>query len=199
MNNDYFLTRENRNSYNFDLKEHMDSFDLYEFCQRDMRDKYGFLVITPERYYLGYNANYGEGTHMGAFARVMKEILGGGVITNENDAVVLNDRCLDEYITANLINEYFGKYYLKEHESKSYMSFFLEKKDINNKELNVFKDFYDKYNNEIIFLANHFGFKVFFNYHKEGTSKLDISNSLDNVYDYLKERNSKVLRRKFNG
>ena len=136
---------------------------------------------------------------MGAFARVMKEIVGGGVITNENDAIALSEKCLNKYITAHLINEYCGRDYLMEHENRSYMSFFLEKTYIDNDTLKVFKDFYDKYNSEISFVAHHFGFRVYFNYREKNVAQFDISNSLDNVYDYLKERNAKVLRRKLNG
>ena len=195
----YYFTRGNKkDSYNFDLSSHMKLFDLYEFCLNDNKDKYGFLVITPEKYYLGYNARFGEGTHYGAFARVMKEENGGGYIFNEEDAARLSNACCDKYITASLINECRGRDFLLEHENRVYICFELGDKKFNQNFINIFTNFYNYYSHEISFLANHFGFKVYFSYYDKDKMQFDISNNLDNLYKYIMSRKDVKIKKRVN-
>ncbi len=192
-----FIRRSNKgDSYNFNLESHIKKFDIYVFFQCNLRDKYGFLVITPEKYLIGYNARYGEGTHIGAFARVYRDIHGGGKISGDKEAVYLGHKCIDEYFTACLVNEYRGNEILKEHNNRVYMCFEFADREIDDNSLKVFKKFYDDYNHEVSFLSIHNGFRVYFNHRENDVTLFDISNSLDNVYNYLMEKRDVKVRKK---
>ncbi len=192
----YYLTRGSKiNSYNFDLNAHVKMFNFYDFCSCDYADKYGFLVIKPKTYLIGYNAGMGKGTHMGAFARVMKEELGGGVIKNESEAITLGKRCEDRYITANLINEYCGREYYREKQNRVYVCFSLGDKNVTDNMMRSFIKFYDDYNKEVDFIANHFGFKVYYNYFNNGITLFDVSNNLDNLCEFLTNKNILIRKR----
>ena len=98
---------QNRNSngddYNYDILPLIENFDFYEFIdyaerfKEEIKDYGAFIVITNKQYIIGYNASFGTGTHLSSFARVMKDIKGGGRILDSNEAKLLTDECIKEF------------------------------------------------------------------------------------------------------
>ena len=71
---------------NYDLFPLIKDFDFYSFIdyaekhKNIVTDYGGFIVITPKQYVIGYNSNFGTGSHLASLARVTKDIYGGGNI-----------------------------------------------------------------------------------------------------------------------
>ena len=73
--------------YNFDLKEMIESFDFLEFIKpnnKKFKDyRAGILLITDNKYIISYSRDYGYGDHLPAFARLFKDLDGGGLLTKK--------------------------------------------------------------------------------------------------------------------
>ena len=93
-----YIARKNGNgsAYNYDLGPLIYNFSFDTFILDAEKSKEGlqehgaFLIITNNQYIIGYNAGYGTGTHISAFARTTKDMFGGGSILNQNEAFKLH-------------------------------------------------------------------------------------------------------------
>ena len=199
---DYSLYAEKSRTHascNFDLDEHVRKFDLFEFCyDKSGTDRYGFLVVMNDRYLMGYNASYGLGTHIGAFARVMQNQNGGGIILNDQEAYSLSEMCSSKFIVSSIMHEYVGDMLIKENKYKNYMSFEFKNNSYNSEVINTFKKFYDENNSNIIYLANKFDFKVIFCYKRNEKLLFDKSSNLDNVYEFVTNMKNFNTRKRVN-
>ena len=195
--NGYLKRKDNKGScYNFDLYEMINKFSFYDFCdavkRKDIDNNGACLVITDNQYVLSYNSSFGRGTHEGTFARIIKELYGGGEITNENDAWVLYKKCEKEYITARITYEagINSLPFRPSFEGRIAFNFIRNIKEnknmtITNGMLESFKSFYNTYNSEIEYVCNKFNFKVVFSYIKDNKVIKDSSNNLDNLYNFI--------------
>lgn len=181
-NNEYF---ENSSMYNYDINPLIDNFSFYDFIN-SKDDLGGFIVITNKQYIIGYNSSFGKGTHLSSYARVMKDLSGGGYISNQMDATFLALNCKKTNITARINYEKIG--------NGSYcggISFDLTllKDGISKEQLEEFKLFYDDYNEEIESISSKLGIQNFYVEFKykdtNGAVKRHISNNLDELYKYL--------------
>jgi len=67
----------NVTEYNFDINKMIKDFSFYDFIDQTRggkKDNGAFLVVTDKQYILGYNADYGLGSHQQSFARCEAEI-----------------------------------------------------------------------------------------------------------------------------
>lgn len=177
--------------YNYELSPLIQNFSFFDFVEKGQRkeDNGGFVVITNNQYIIGYNAGFGAGTHISAFARTMKDLNGGGVISNGLEAIKLSNACKLEYIIAQIVYEY---QYDNEYSRPIYggcINFELSNKRFTINQYNVFKKFYEDYNNEIKLLINKYGrnnFYVRFSYIDEFKKiQSDYSDSFDNIFKYI--------------
>lgn len=195
---DGFLKRKNSkgSAYNYDLYPLIENFDFYEFIssaensKEDLMEHGAFLVITNRQYIIGYNAGFGFGTHISANARVMKELLGGGFISSTKDAIKLNED-IKQFITAKIFYEYMGddKYSRPIYSGCINFNLCLNNNKITKKQFEVFKMFYNDYNDDLKYVINKYGinkFHIKFCYNeKDNSMKQYISDSLDELYNYL--------------
>ena len=184
-------------AYNYELAPLIDSFSFYDFVKEGMRKKDisgshgGFLVITNHQYIVGYNADFGSGTHAASFSRTMKDLTGGGPITNFRDATHLNVACTRNYLCARLLFEYVGV----DNENKPIydgsLVFLLP--DVGYKitpeQFEIFKKFYEDYNDDIKYVISKVGarnFQVRYQCLDEKGNRIQkFCNSLDELYEYL--------------
>ena len=194
-----FITKKNGkgNSYNYDLYEMINNFSLIDFCDDVKKlpnpltaNHGGFVVITDKQYIAGYNAGFGEGTHMGAGARIYKELHGGGDITSDNEARLLSTKCDNDYLTARIIYECTGENYNRRPMFGGYIHFsfanFRNNKSISTDTFKAFIKFCNDYEKEISILCNNYNFRVSFAYY-EGEKLHSIStNSFTEAIDVLR-------------
>ena len=133
--------------YNFDVKEMVDSFSLEDFLlSKDNRiEKEAFLLITNNQSILGYTKSFGYGEYNEAVSNSIREIYGlkNFVYRREIDNII--DITKGNFITAELSNS---------KRNGVYLSFHLDEcNSISENQLELFKDFYDKYN-EIIKMSS---------------------------------------------
>ena len=154
-------------------------------------EDYGaFFVITDKQYIIGYTAGNGAGTHKSAFARVEKELQGGGVINNSVDAKVLTDKCMQENICARIyycngIINNFSRY-------SGHIDIDLTDTIITKEKFEIFKLLYDKYNQELLYLSSkNKGFQVEYTYLEGNRVLRNESNSLDSLYLYFENNLNK--------
>ena len=180
--------------YNFNITPLINDFSFLDFitmCKPHSGDHGGFVVITDNQYIIGYNSEFGSGTHAASFARVMKEIKGGGPITTIQDAHKLSSDCQKNFITASIDYEdtYVDDGLLNVTKSGSiHFSLPGDRKTINPKQFEVFKKFYDDYNLELSILIRKYGitkFHVSFTYVEDDKKKKIVSENLDDLYEYL--------------
>lgn len=176
--------------YNFDLEPLISNFDFYDFFYNGMRldaDDYGaFAVLTTKQYILGYNAGFGFGSHYSSYARVLKDISGGGDINNDRDLAFLSFKCQNTYITIRICCEKIEQKYA------SSISVKIPKNGINQEQFHVFEKFYEDYNKEIEKMCNKFNCRVSFS-KNDGTYRSYVSNNLDEVMEYLRSIVNKDL------
>lgn len=156
-------------------------------------DDYGaFVVMTTKQYVMGYNAGFGFGSHYASYARVLKDISGGGAINNDRDLATLSFKCQANYITIRICCE------KTEGKHVSCMSVNIPKNGITKEQFEIFEQFYNDYNDEIEKLCNKFNCHVTFT-KRDGSVKMYISNNLNEVRDYLKSiiDEEKVMDEKF--
>ena len=198
-----YFGRKNGDSYyfNYDILPLIHNFSFTEFLSTAKDTEHGgFLVITNKQYIIGYTAGFGIGTHRATFARVMKEILGGGAITNMQDVRNLANCCIKNLFTARITYDYKGnnKSGLPIYSGSLY--FKLPQGDtITKEQFEIFKLFYKDYNQELQVLIRKYGIEKFNiqygNIDSSGTKVIKTINSLDEFYNYLATRidNNKIL------
>jgi hypothetical protein len=201
-----FLGNEGKAStYNFDLYPLMKDFSFYDFCDsarhiddEEAKNHGGLLVITDKQYILTYNRGYGTGTHMGAGARIYKELHGGGDIIGDKEALSLYSKCARENLVARLIYEFVGRtsYHVPMYEG--YINFDTvslgENKEITEGMLKSFEKFYIDYGKEIALICRKFGFYVSYAYRDEsGRTIMDRTPSLESLYNYLQTKVNKNI------
>lgn len=183
--------------YNYELAPLITNFDFDTFImdaeksKDGLKEHGGFIVITSKQYIIGYNAGFGEGTHISAFARTTKDLFGGGSISNQNDAYKLTGICCRNYITARIVYECIGYNENRTPIYAGYIKFNLN--EFGNKitlgQFETFKTFYNDYNADIKYVTKKCGlnkFYVRFCYQdSNGKGHENISDSLDALYNHL--------------
>lgn len=191
----YYGKKENLgNSYNYDLYPLIKDFTFTEFLSTNTKTEHGaVLVITNNQYIIGYTSDYGLGSHRSALARIIKTIHGGNRIQDSKEAKRLEDACKKQYITARIIYDHRGD---DEEGIPIYSGaiyFQLPQNDtITKEQFELFKKFYNEYNEEIKMLIRKYGqhnFKIQYGHiDKTGTKEIKNINSLDEIYTYLETR-----------
>ena len=190
---------QNRNdkgrTYNYDLSALIHDFDFYEFIdyaekfKDELKDYGAFIVITNKQYIIGYNASFGEGTHLSSFARVMRDLKGGGVIINSQEAKQLTDECINKYITGRIMYERCES--VGRPKCEGHISFNLVGKTVSLEQLNVFEKFMYSYGLEIKRIIKKYGmdkFKIIVTYiNDEGVLDSIYTDCLEDVYELLKK------------
>jgi hypothetical protein len=102
---------------NFDLTDLIKYFSFTNLIERSKRndkeneemgtnlENGAVLVITDKQYVLTYNQGFGASAHNPAFARVYKEIHGGGIIEDFKEMHTLNGKCKKQFIFARIVFE----------------------------------------------------------------------------------------------
>ena len=185
---------QNKDPFNFDIISMIREFDYDDFIYnaKNNSENGSFLVITNNQYIIGYNASFGVGDHHPAFARVMKDINGGGVIRDKNHASQLATDCKKEYLCARLVYEYLHD---NEHGIPQYGGFIhftlpRENYKITPMQFENFKLFYDKYNNDIKYSISKIGksrLYIYFTYYDQDNKlkRSDDYSDLDALYEFL--------------
>lgn len=184
---------ENGKDYNYDITPLIHEFDFYDFIdyaerfKEEIKDYGAFIVITNRQYIIGYNASFGEGTHLSSFARVMKDISGGGIIINSEEANHLTNECTKNFLTGRVMYERcesFGR-----PKCSGHISFNLVGKTITQEQLQVFEKFKEDYGLEIQRIIRKYGqekFKIIITYkNEEGILDSLITDNLDDLYNLL--------------
>ncbi len=179
--------RDDGDLFNFPLEPLIRNFSFYDFCSKTKRpDNGGFVVITDTDYTIGYNSGFGEGSHLCVFARYLKNRMGGGIISNMDEAEQLYSFVERNFITARIVYEIYEDIETFEKRIHGYIYFNLNK-GINKKEFEQFQKFYEKYNEEIKYVCKKFNFSVSFMARDiDGKKITDTSSSLDNILEYMK-------------
>lgn len=179
-------------AYNYDLTPLIENFTFYDFVTKieNNQDHGGFLVITDNQYIIGYNAGFGSGTHLSAFARTIVDINEGpdrNIIT-DHEAIILSKKCSLNYITARIIYECVGEDIYGRQMYSGYINFNLNEfgRKITPNQFASFKEFYDDYNEDIKYVTKNYNFTVSIHYTDEFGKKISKeSKSLDELYYYL--------------
>lgn len=184
-------------AYNYELEPLITNFSFNSFLlyaeksKEDLHEHGAFVVITNKQYVIGYNAGFGAGTHLAAFARTTKDLFGGGSIANQNEAFKLTGICCRNYITARIVYECVGYNDYRRPIYTGYINFNLNEFDnkITLGQFETFKNFYNEYNEDIKYVTKKYGlnkFYVRFCYKdSNGNGKENISDSLDELYNHL--------------
>lgn len=183
-------------NYNYELNDLIRNFDFYEFIdyaekyKDELKDYGAFIVITGKQYIIGYNASFGEGTHLSSFARVMKDLKGGGTILNSFEAKHLTDECINKYITGRIMYERcesFGR-----PKCDGHISFDLVGKTFTFDQLFVFQKFNEAYGLEIKRIIKKYGmskFKIVVNFiNEDGVLDSLYTDNLDDVYNLIEKQ-----------
>lgn len=196
---DYYLKARTVGSrVNFDLAPLIKNFSFYDFCSAaKSSDNGAFLVVTNKQYILGYNAGFGQGAHVYAFARCMKELLGGGEIASNQEAFRLDNELGTKYLPARIIYEIYEDHETHQKQSYGYIVFmfanYTKNKEINEYQYEQFLKFYEDYSDEIKLVTKKFNFFVKYTcLNEDGTVYTDESKDLDNVLNYIKSHLVKV-------
>lgn len=177
--------------YNYDLLPLITDFSFYDFCMEAKDDEHGaFLVITNKQYIIGYNRGFGEGTHSASFARVMKDIHGGGEIKNENEVIRLDTMLDRTSIEARIIYELYQDSETHQVQRQGYLHFDMGyhrmPRFVSYSQYEQFLKFYEKYNDEIKQVCKKFNFVVnYYTYDENGIGTHHPSTSLEEIRDYM--------------
>lgn len=179
-----YMARKNGDgsNFNFDLTPLIKNFSFFDFfydaMHADAEDFGAFAVLTTKQYVIGYNAGFGYGSHYTSYARVLKDISGGGMITNQRDLAFLSFKCMADYITVRICCEKL------EGKRASCITICIPKNGISQEQFDVFEKFYADYNSEIERICNRYDCRVSFGKH-EIPGRRFLSNNLDEVREYL--------------
>jgi len=191
LNNYYTKGVDSLDKYNFPLEPLIKNFSFYEFCSHPGEEDYGgFLVITNRQYVVGYNSSMGSGSHANAFARVMKDLSGGGYINDSLEVIILERELESKYVTARILYEpyYDGSEERIKRAGGIVFIFagFLGNKKINYEQYENFLKFYDKYNEEIKYVCKKYKFTVNYTYIDDNNMvQTNVSNNLENVLKFM--------------
>ena len=181
-------------SYNYDLLPLIDNFTIRQFCddvprkQDEMTDISGVLVITPKQYILGYTRDYGLSTHLIGYARVNKDIHGGGKINNDDDLQYYYNDCRKSYITGRLGADVRLKHGFLGYEYNLRINF---PADMTWELYDSFFNFYRDHNEEIKELNALYGFTVSCCIiDEEGVKNIKSFPNLDPILTYLNVNSS---------
>jgi len=187
--------RDNGPLLNFDLIPLIDGFDFYEFCdngQKQTGDYGGFIVITDKQFIVGYNSGFGVGSHRDVFARVYRDIHGGGPINSELEAIEFERKLITSAIVGKIHFELTASLDVPSYYS-GHIHFDLtvpgskgQIKPITIKQFNNFKKFYEKYNKDIEYVCQKFDFKIILTYYDLFGALVTITSfSLDSLYTFM--------------
>ena len=192
------LSRSNIDSYNFDLSRMIEKFDLYDLCgsasRKDVDNNGAAIVITGKQYIVTFNKASGRGTHEGTFARIYKDLHGGGEIVNSNEAWEYYRRCKNEYITGAITYESVNRIgVISDFSGGIVVELGLDSKSDLNRTISPrvfesFKAFYNDYNNIVRAVCHRYNFNVLFRFYRNHNTAVDVSDSLDNLYYYLEKQ-----------
>lgn len=190
LENYYVKGRTSGSKWNFDLQPLITDFNFYDFCcSANSSDHGGFLVITDKQYVVGYNAGFGEGAHVYAFARCMKDMQGGGDINSDKESFALDFTLEKEYLFARIIYEMYEDEVTHQKKHAGYIVFpladFRNNKNITKGQFEQFLKFYEKYNDEIKYVYKKFNFVVDYTNYENDRVTHHYANSLDGLRDYL--------------
>lgn len=181
-------------NFNYDLYSMIKDFNFTDFLNTDTRNEHGgIIVITNNQYIVGYTEGFGVGSHRVAFARVMKDLNGGGRIQDYNEAKKLADICTNNFITARILYDYRGDNEFGTPTYSGTIYFDLPTNDtITYEQYKSFEKFYEDYNKELEILIRKYGsnkFNIQFGCIDEnGTKAVKIVDSLNEIYNYLETR-----------
>lgn len=190
----YYQNRDkNGDDFNYDITPLIQEFDLYNFIdyaerfKEEIKDYGAFIVITNKQYIIGYNASFGTGRHFSAFARVMKDIKGGGRIVSTEEANNLTNECTKNFLTGRIMYERCESY--GRPKCSGHISFNIVNQKITIEQLQVLEKFIEDYGLEIKRLIRKYGiekFKIIITY-KNQDGKLDnlVTDNLDDLYNLL--------------
>ena len=180
----------NVTEYNFNIDKMINEFSFYNFIdltRESKKDNGAFLVVTDKQYILGYNADYGLGSHQQSFARCEAELEGGKKIGGYQDSIFLSTKCEDAFITAKILYMYMGD---NENSTPMYngkIIFTLGDRKITPEQLKVFEKLYEDKKTEINGVCSRYSFNVCFSYvDEDGKSHSDYSTNLDGLMNYLR-------------
>ncbi len=128
---------------NYSIKPMVDAFNMDDFLNsnKTSKRKLAFLLITGNQTVCGYTFNYGMGSHDGAITNAFRDIYGLKNIDTEGEQCRLADKISENYITAHFTND---------PDIGVFLAFYLQRLDrISAEEFELFKQFYDKYNDTI--------------------------------------------------
>ena len=191
----YHFGKELTDDYNFDIRPLIrKNFDFYEFCLEAI-DKInetgsklkGYVIITGKQHFLGYTAGDGIKTQVVTYARIMKDLTGGGIIRNNSEIEYLQSTLKRQYLVGDIV---FGPAMIRERIQYDGCLQFGEIKDITYNQYEQFLQFYDEYNEKIRLVCRRFNFYVYY-------SNRDFKNKLTEQHskslDELKEELAKHL------
>ena len=170
--------------YNFNLKEMIDAFDFLEFIKHNNKNfnegKSGILVITNKQYIISYSRNYGYGNHLPAFARLFKDLQGGGFLTKKGAEKIFLEG-IKKYIIAKI---FFGY-----ENTNTGVILFDRLENLNTQNLEVFYEFYNNYNKIIEDICKNYNFEVAY---FDKSKKIIKSKNMDNLLLYIENQKKKT-------
>jgi len=188
----YVNKNSNYGNYNFDLSELTKNFSFYDFiwnAKKEISDNVGedfsgFFVCTPKQYIVGYTSNFGKGSHHPAFGRVMKDIMGGGVIGDTMEIAHYSTMCNMKYLCARIHFDSVGMDNNGQPKIYGGISFMTTQK-ISQSTFESFKKFYEDYNKDIKMAMDSSKNDFYISYYNmESKSNIHVDN-LEEVYKYL--------------
>ncbi len=181
--------------YNFDLIPLIDGFDFYEFCdngQKQTGDYGGFIVITDKQYIVGYNSGFGIGSHRNVFARVYRDIHGGGPVNSDIETMEFERKLLTSALVGKIHFELTAQLDAPTHHTGHIHFDFTapgsknQIKPITEKQFKQFKKFYEKYNKDIKYVCQRFDFKIILTYHDTFGELITVTSSdLQALYNFM--------------
>ena len=173
---------------NFDLKELTENFSLFKFIndarKNPSEDFGGFLVCTPKQYIFGYNSSFGTGTHSASFGRVMKDISGGGTISNQGELLSLSNKCERTYFCGRLLYECIGNNKFGRPIFSGGLAF-LTAGSISPKMFETFKKFCEDYKKEIDLVISSSNGTCYLSYYNRELKNSIQTTDLNEVYNYV--------------
>ena len=170
--------------YNFDLNEMIESFDFLDFIKHNNKRfkdyRAGILAITDNQYIISYSRDYGYGDHLPAFARLFKDLDGGGLLTKKKAEKIYLEG-IKKYVIAKI---YFG--YENNNEG---IILFDHLENFNKNNLKFFYEFYNDYNSTIESICNNSNFQVAY---FDENNKIIASKDMNNLLLYVKKKEKEI-------
>ena len=179
-----------RLDYNFDLRELTENFSLIDFVSNARKcpneDFGGFLICTPKQYIIGYNSNFGTGSHGNSFGRAMKDMQGGGEITSQEEILSLASKCERTYFCGRILYDCRGT---NEYGRPIFQGCFcfLTAKPISEKMFKSFKRFYEDYKKEIESVVKNSNGTFDLSYYSKELRKGIHTTNMEEIYDYVEK------------